>query len=632
MKSSFRLIKNDQPQSRGWTDDELSRIWFLHAGFSAYFCTLEMNFGSTDEGDPWASFVDPMEGIALAHVTRQRDFVVLDIPELALSYEGRTLNETIAHVAGGKTVKESEFRARRRLQSHFRALAKSGGGIIAVALAFLETLRSRPAMAQPDAEVAVTKLTTVGRNGQDSSSNFFSNALKAAVAFCLLALEAHAGQRKSVEDDTQAPEQDKSDPLVFQNENSTSSFQSSGSNARWDSIVSVEDEGRVDTQSSTTLMDLSTNEDAIFSHVPPVPKIDGLKHHVQTERAEITDMFQVVSGDDDAIIGQHSDDLLVGGSGNDTLDGGAGSDTLLGLHGNDVLLGRSGNDILDGGAGDDLLDGGSGNDILLGRQGDDLLFGRSGNDLLDGGLGQDTLLGQQGDDVLLGRQGDDFLDGGTGDDVLQGGYGQDIIRGGRGHDWADGGHGEDHVNTGRGHDFIQDLVGSNTLRGGFGKDTIVGGYVSDRLYGGSGHDTIEGRGGDDLIWGGSGNDVLNGGGGNDILHGGRGADQFIISSAGRDVVRDFEDGDRATIILSSAEYSLTDRADFFDFADVLESDGNDLTNAIFLDNGVTFTLGQDEHGEDVSVRFADLSWFIAAPNQYYGGDDLVTVSDTFDLL
>jgi Ca2+-binding RTX toxin-like protein len=74
-----------------------------------------------------------------------------------------------------------------------------------------------------------------------------------------------------------------------------------------------------------------------------------------------------------------------------------------------------------------------------------------------------------------------------------------------------------------------------TVVGTLGPDIIVGTNCDDLLRGRGGDDGISGRGGDDNIGGGRGKDQLVGGSGDDT---------FVFgSNTGRDVIRDFGNGD-----------------------------------------------------------------------------------------
>ncbi len=97
--------------------------------------------------------------------------------------------------------------------------------------------------------------------------------------------------------------------------------------------------------------------------------------------------------------------------------------------------------------------------------------------------------------------------------------------------------------------------------GGSGNDQITGNHADNRLWGNAGNDQIDGGAGNDLIVGGAGKDVLTGGAGNDIF-----GYAFLASEspvgAGRDVIADFQEGDKidlrgvgATTFIGSALFS-----------------------------------------------------------------------------
>ncbi len=178
-----------------------------------------------------------------------------------------------------------------------------------------------------------------------------------------------------------------------------------------------------------------------------------------------------------------------------------------------------------GTSGYDVLQGTDANDLITGADAEDTLNGGNGDDLMMGGDDADELKGERGNDTLIGGEGDDDLNGNQGDDVIHGDGGSDTIHG---------------------------STGNDTLDGGDDKDYLLGGSHNDVLYGGAGNDTLSGNKGDDLIIGGDGKDTLRGGDGNDTLYGGAGEDKlyghggvdiFVFANdAGKDLVRDFEDG------------------------------------------------------------------------------------------
>ena len=228
---------------------------------------------------------------------------------------------------------------------------------------------------------------------------------------------------------------------------------------------------------------------------------------------------------------------------------GDGNDKLVGNYVANRLIGGLGSDSLEGGAGDDTLDGGLGGDLIVGGTGRDLadysgysgtirvnLNVKNAQNTVSGGM--DTLLeiedilGGAYNDRLVGRPSDSHLEGGAGADKLIGIGGADLLEGG---------------------------IGQDTLLGGNDNDTLAGGDDRDLLFAGNGRDHLEGGAGRDYLQGQSGADTLIGGEGRDILVGGSragnfggdgAADVFAFTDigqsthlgAGRDVVRDFEQG------------------------------------------------------------------------------------------
>ncbi|NEO75228.1 MAG: DUF4347 domain-containing protein [Moorea sp. SIO4G3] len=91
-------------------------------------------------------------------------------------------------------------------------------------------------------------------------------------------------------------------------------------------------------------------------------------------------------------------------------------------------------------------------------------------------------------------------------------------------------------------DTLKGLNSQDTLQGGAGDDLLDGGGGDDKLFGDEGNDTLLGGQGQDQLFGGSGNDLLNGGQGDNILTGGAGEDTFVLSTAGKNTIVDFEDG------------------------------------------------------------------------------------------
>ncbi|MBD3881819.1 DUF4347 domain-containing protein [Phormidium tenue FACHB-886] len=84
--------------------------------------------------------------------------------------------------------------------------------------------------------------------------------------------------------------------------------------------------------------------------------------------------------------------------------------------------------------------------------------------------------------------------------------------------------------------------GNNTLRGAAQADRLLGLAGNDRLVGNNGNDRLEGGLGKDTLFGGNGNDRLYGDRGVNIYVGGKGKDMFELSTGGKELIRDFENG------------------------------------------------------------------------------------------
>ncbi len=298
------------------------------------------------------------------------------------------------------------------------------------------------------------------------------------------------------------------------------------------------------------------------------------------------DVLRGGSGKDELVGGSGDDFLNGGGSTGDTLEGGLGNDTLNGGRGNDVLRELNletavlANTTLSGRGSDVVIDverarlsghhidasaffamgmtsvtivGGSGDDTLIGSPGSDLIYGGDGRDSIEGGGGNDRLYGGQDGDTLIGGGGDDLLEGQSGSgDRLTGGDGDDSLYGGGGVDRlvesgdvdftlttsSLTGVGNDHLRSieiaeidGGSSDNVIDVSafsgttkGFTVLRGHGGDDFIIGSAGRDLISGGDGDDTLQGKAGRDRLLGGDGDDRLSGHTGNDFLKGGRGRD------------------------------------------------------------------------------------------------------------
>ncbi|MEM6439579.1 MAG: hypothetical protein AAF763_07820 [Pseudomonadota bacterium] len=108
---------------------------------------------------------------------------------------------------------------------------------------------------------------------------------------------------------------------------------------------------------------------------------------------------------------------------------------------------------------------------------------------------------------------------------------------------------DDYRLLGDGDDVIFGMGGNDTMRLGDGDDQGEGGSGKDVLLGQAGDDLLDGGKGNDRLDGGAGADDLEGGKGNDRLTGGGGGDDFVYNGRkqGRDVIRDFRNGDEVVI-------------------------------------------------------------------------------------
>lgn len=172
----------------------------------------------------------------------------------------------------------------------------------------------------------------------------------------------------------------------------------------------------------------------------------------------------------DQLFGAAGVDMLFGHEGDDGLFGGGNADKIFGGAGNDTANGGGGNDWIRGFDGDDFLVGASGNDTILGDAGNDTLLGRDGDDFMDGQDGNDVVTGNTGNDRLRGGDGIDEMNGGAGDDYMSGGRGEDDLSGGDGHDRLNGGEDDDSLHGDHGDDYLNGHTGDDDLLGGSGND------------------------------------------------------------------------------------------------------------------------------------------------------------------
>lgn len=174
------------------------------------------------------------------------------------------------------------------------------------------------------------------------------------------------------------------------------------------------------------------------------------------------------------------------------------------------------------------------------RDGKDRIVTGDGDDVVYDGKGRSRIFTGRDDDEVFAFGGADVVDTGAGSDVVLAGGGNDRVRTGSGVDAAAGGGGKDTLVMGAGGDYAYGDGGADRLKGGGGRDELHGGRGRDRLDGGAGKDLLNGGGGDDRLKGGGGDDDLVGGGGRDLFH--------FQRHAGRDWVRDFEQGDDRILV------------------------------------------------------------------------------------
>jgi Ca2+-binding RTX toxin-like protein len=282
--------------------------------------------------------------------------------------------------------------------------------------------------------------------------------------------------------------------------------------------------------------------------------------------------------DVESVIGSAFNDVLTGNGLNNYLNGRDRADRLYGAGGADTLAGGNGNDTMDGGAGRDWASyasagagvtlrlsfagaqdtGGAGIDTLISIQN---LIGSNFNDHFTGNSINNYLRGGAGADVLVARGGFDTLDGGAGNDTLDGTQRHEstlatvtyasassavtVVLDSQGNGHSSGGAGTDtliSIHQVVGTRFGDTFVGSG-FSGGEGNDTLTGGVSDDRLAGDAGADLLRGGSGRDWLEGGAGADRLVGGSGNDTFYY-RSLSDSTLSLSGRDLIVDFESGDR----------------------------------------------------------------------------------------
>ncbi|QDV66071.1 Bifunctional hemolysin/adenylate cyclase precursor [Crateriforma conspicua] len=399
--------------------------------------------------------------------------------------------------------------------------------------------------------------------------------------------------------------------------------------------------------------------------------------------------IDVLSSDNDQILGGGGADIIVGGFGDDNLKGDAGNDRVEGNQGDDFINGGDGDDILIGGDGEDVVSGDGGDDtgygdeeseagststtdgpdVLLGGPGADRLFGGGGNDELFGGLGSDQLFGGNDDDLIVGaitsRDDPNFesiqtlpdievhtLDGGTGRDRIYGTAGTDTVFDAGGRTVVFTYEGNDYILTGDENDTIDSGTGDDTVNAGDGANIIMAGGGFDIVTTGSGPDVIDLRpaviiqnGRAVLTTDTSGGQVTDGGGNNRILTDdgddtidvlGSGVN-FINAGGGDNFIRTVGQG--GDFIRTGAGDDVIDAGDGDN--DISTGDGvDDVTTGTGRDS-VFLGAGDDRastgSGDDTIVAGIGNDWVDAGGGSDFvrggaGDDDLVggVGSDTID--
>jgi hypothetical protein len=252
--------------------------------------------------------------------------------------------------------------------------------------------------------------------------------------------------------------------------------------------------------------------------------------------------------------GQIGDDVALGG-GNDNTEtnvlnnSGTILDSVFGGFGKDTVI----NTGLIGG----YVDLAGGNDSFTGGDRRDTVKDGGGSDSVSLGEGNDVYVATR----LFGTDGTDKVGGGDGIDLYDASAATTDVQinlSTAAHDFSPlaPGAGKVAANTATGADiagaFKDQITGFENAKGGLGSDVIYGTNAVNVLEGGAGDDFLASYGGNDTLKGGSGMDLLFGGADRDVLHGGADGDMFLfsrtsdsgVSSSTRDVIRDFEFGDR----------------------------------------------------------------------------------------
>jgi len=258
---------------------------------------------------------------------------------------------------------------------------------------------------------------------------------------------------------------------------------------------------------------------------------------------------------------------------------------------------------------------------VMPEQHDMYLFGKSNIN----GYGDNMtnlLSGNRGNNILDGRSGDDKILGGNGDDILIGGSGNDILVGGSGVDTASYASSSSVVsvnltilgsqNTGIATGYDELSLIENLIGGSF-SDFLKGDSAQNRIEGGSGFDVIDGGSGNDILYGGKGNDIITGGLGKDYLSGGSGKDIFDFNltsesgakSSGRDVISDFQYGDRIDLSDIDANVRISGDQKFRFIGDKAFTKG--VVGEISLSGGILRGEVNGDGSADFSIQVSGVS-------------------------
>ncbi|MEM8988996.1 MAG: LamG-like jellyroll fold domain-containing protein [Pseudomonadota bacterium] len=620
----FQIIGAGEPLSRDWTRSERNDIFHAAYILSQLYGEIDIEWGLTDQGDPWACLVDCADGQVVGHFARFDGAVIADFPLLSLTYTGRTIAEVLRRVSAADAIDLTAQSAPERLAQHFRRFSNTTMGLIAALIATaIKPLQARAARNSAAQDRQPTINAEGSQGAPPAKATWLSSALDKLVPELAIALasmmffavsaqkQALAAAAETVEGGADVPDFELPAP---------------GAEGAVAASAAPVPGGRDDTTAPTAAKTLGETPqesaarapDALAPATEPVTEADAPVTQTQTtatstepgrapamspapgpgapqvapgtvvEAAPNLDTMTPTSDPVDAALpiaapnSPASSNQTTGAAPANDVDILARPDGQQGSDGDDSLQGGAGNDAIAGGDGDDVIDGGSGDDSLSGDAGNDTLLGGLGEDWLSGGPGNDVLLGQVGDDSLYGGVGDDTLHGGAGDDALFGGEGHDTLTGDGGDDLLDGGSGDDSLAGGEGDDTLLGMRGDDSLHGERGDDTLYGGEGDDALKGGPGDDILLGETGDDSLVGGSGNDIAIGGEGKDHLRGKTGND-LLQGGAGDDDLHDKRGLD--TLFGGAGD------DDLFAGTQGLLYDGGDETPTIFSFSRTPFSRG-----------------------------------------